>query len=87
MHSDEEGLVFFDGDGRVNLVHIYGKKIKYERDAAVAFNVRDRKRGLINPEMVQKLAEREGISLGLAYLSHIRILDSPREEQGTRAIG
>ncbi|KAL4388219.1 hypothetical protein GQ457_09G010320 [Hibiscus cannabinus] len=49
-----------DGDGRVNLVHIYGPKIKYERGAAVAFNVRDGSRGLISPEIVQKLAEREG---------------------------
>ena len=72
-----------DGDGRVNLVHIYGPKIKYERGAAVAFNVRDRNRGLINPEVVQKLAEREGISLGIGFLSHIRILDSPRQQRGS----
>ncbi|XP_022751316.1 uncharacterized protein LOC111300011 [Durio zibethinus] len=71
-----------DGDGRVNLVHIYGPKIKYERGAAVAFNVRDRNGGLINPEIVQKLAEREGISLGIGFLSHIRILDSPRQKRG-----
>ncbi|GLT75253.1 hypothetical protein SLA2020_469890 [Shorea laevis] len=67
-----------DGDSRVHLVQIYGPKIKYERGAAVAFNVRDRNKGLINPEVVQKLAEREGISLGIGFLSHIRILDSPR---------
>ncbi|XVF17760.1 hypothetical protein REPUB_Repub10bG0151500 [Reevesia pubescens] len=71
-----------DGDGRVNLVHIYGPKIKYERGAAVAFNLRDRNRGLINPEIVQKLAEREGISLGIGFLSHIRILDSSRQQRG-----
>ncbi|WCJ31038.1 Pyridoxal phosphate (PLP)-dependent transferases superfamily protein [Euphorbia peplus] len=71
-----------DGEGRVPLVHIYGPKIKYERGAAVAFNVRDRNRGLINPEVVQKLAEREGISLGLGFLSHIRILDSPKHQRG-----
>ncbi|KAE8674000.1 hypothetical protein F3Y22_tig00111769pilonHSYRG00243 [Hibiscus syriacus] len=69
-----------DGDGRVNLVHIYGPKIKYERGAAVAFNVRDRNQGLINPEVVMKLAEREGISLGIGFLNHIRILDSPRQQ-------
>uniref|UniRef100_A0A2P2MLU4 Uncharacterized protein MANES_13G130600 n=1 Tax=Rhizophora mucronata TaxID=61149 RepID=A0A2P2MLU4_RHIMU len=68
-----------DGDGRVNLVHIYGPKIKYERGAAVAFNLRDRNRGLINPEVVQKLAEAEGIFLGIGFLSHIRIIDSPRQ--------
>lgn len=72
-----------DGDNAKPLVHIYGPKIKYERGAAVAFNVRDKDRGLINPEVVQKLAEREGISLGIGFLSHIRILESPRQQRGT----
>ncbi|CAB4287525.1 unnamed protein product [Prunus armeniaca] len=71
-----------DGESRMNLVHIYGPKIKYERGAAVAFNVRDRNRGLINPEVVQKLAEKEGISLGIGFLNHIRILDTPRQQHG-----
>lgn len=71
-----------DGENKANLVHIYGPKIKYERGAAVAFNVRDRNRGLINPEIVQQLAEKEGISLGLGFLSHIRILDSSRHQRG-----
>uniref|UniRef100_A0A5B6ZTE3 Molybdenum cofactor sulfurase n=1 Tax=Davidia involucrata TaxID=16924 RepID=A0A5B6ZTE3_DAVIN len=72
-----------NGEHTVPLVHIYGPKIKYERGAAVAFNVRDRNRGLINPEVVQKLAETNGISLGVGILSHIRILDSPRQQHGT----
>ncbi|KAI4327511.1 hypothetical protein L6164_019961 [Bauhinia variegata] len=72
-----------DGDEKVNLVHIYGPKIKYERGAAVAFNLRDRNRGLINPEIVQKVAEKEGISLGLGFLSHIRILDSSKQQRGS----
>ena len=71
-----------EGDDATNLVHIYGPKIKYERGAAVAFNVSDRNRGLITPEVVQKLAERDGISLGIGFLSHIRILDSPRQHRG-----
>ncbi|KAK7307592.1 hypothetical protein VNO77_40794 [Canavalia gladiata] len=71
-----------DGDDKVNLVHIYGPKIKYERGAAVAFNVRDKKKGLINPEIVQKLAEKEGISLGIGFLSHIRIIDNSRQHRG-----
>ncbi|XP_022158238.1 uncharacterized protein LOC111024771 [Momordica charantia] len=71
-----------EGSNKVNLVQIYGPKIKYERGAAVAFNVRDRNRGLINPEFVQKLAERDGISLGIGFLSHIRVLDSPRRQHG-----
>lgn len=75
-----------DGDNRANLVYIYGPKIKYERGAAVAFNLRDRNGGLINPEVVQKLAEKEGISLGIGFLSHIRIVDSPREQQGALSL-
>ncbi|CAL5326293.1 unnamed protein product [Camellia sinensis] len=72
-----------DGNESLPLVHIYGPKIKYERGAAVAFNVRDRNRGLINPELVQKLAETNGISLGIGILSHIRILDSPRQQRSS----
>ncbi|XP_073140369.1 uncharacterized protein [Henckelia pumila] len=71
-------LPSLNGKDGAPLVHIYGPKIKYERGAAVAFNVRDRYRGLINPEVVQKLAESHGISLGVGILSHIRILDSPK---------
>ncbi|KAK7309239.1 hypothetical protein RJT34_05803 [Clitoria ternatea] len=71
-----------DGDDKVNLVHIYGPKIKYERGAAVAFNIWDKTKGLINPEIVQKLAEKEGISLGIGFLSHIRILDNSRQHRG-----
>ncbi|XP_076931842.1 uncharacterized protein LOC143597140 [Bidens hawaiensis] len=71
-----------DGQESVPLVHIYGPKIKYERGASVAFNVRDRKKGLINPETVQKLAEANGISLGVGILSHIRILDSAKPHRG-----
>ncbi|CAA6653456.1 unnamed protein product [Spirodela intermedia] len=55
------------------MVLIYGPKIKYERGAAVAFNVRDRRNGsLVSPEVVQRLAERSGISLAVGFLSHIR---------------
>nr|XP_043608723.1 uncharacterized protein LOC122580512 [Erigeron canadensis] len=60
------------------LVHIYGPKIKYERGASVAFNVRDRSKGLISPEIVQKLAEANGISLGIGILSHARIIQSTK---------
>ncbi|PON70122.1 Glycine dehydrogenase (decarboxylating) [Parasponia andersonii] len=65
------------------LVQIYGPKIKYERGASVAFNVRESAgRGLIHPEVVQKLAEKEGISLGVGILSHVRIVDSPKQQYG-----
>lgn len=71
-----------NGEDSIPLVRIYGPKIKYERGAAVAFNVKDRNRGLINPEVVQKLAESYGISLGVGILSHIRILDNPKQQRG-----
>ncbi|KAI4386712.1 hypothetical protein MLD38_004620 [Melastoma candidum] len=72
-----------DGNGGVLLVHIYGPKVKYERGSAVAFNVRDSSKALINPEIVQKLAEKEGISLGIGFLSHIKIVDGSRQHYGT----
>lgn len=64
----------------VPLVHIYGPKIKYERGGSVAFNViRDRNRGLISPEIVQKLAELNGISLGVGILCHARVIQSNKQ--------
>nr|GMC52317.1 Glycine dehydrogenase (decarboxylating) [Ipomoea batatas]GME16864.1 Glycine dehydrogenase (decarboxylating) [Ipomoea batatas] len=67
------------------LVQIYGPKIKYERGASVAFNVRDSsKGGLIHPETVQKLAERHGVSLGVGILSHIQVVDSSKQRHRSR---
>lgn len=71
-----------DLDMGVPLVQIYGPKIKYERGAAVAFNVRNSHGGMIHPEVVQRLAEKNGISLGIGFLSHIRIVDSPKQHRG-----
>ncbi|XP_058069235.1 uncharacterized protein LOC131218611 [Magnolia sinica] len=64
------------------LVHIYGPKIKFERGAAVAFNVKSSSESVINPEIVQKLAEKNGISLGIGFLSHIRIMDEQKQLHG-----
>ncbi|KAI3713070.1 hypothetical protein L1987_71641 [Smallanthus sonchifolius] len=63
------------------LVHIYGPKIKYERGASVAFNVRNRNKGLISPETVQKLAESNGISLGVGIICHARIIQSTKQNR------
>ncbi|XP_010255073.1 PREDICTED: uncharacterized protein LOC104595843 [Nelumbo nucifera] len=71
-----------DGEKATPLVDIYGPKIKYERGAAVAFNVRNSNGGTIHPEIVQKLAEKNGISLGIGFLSHIRIVDGPKHHRG-----
>ncbi|XVE55964.1 hypothetical protein DITRI_Ditri03aG0199400 [Diplodiscus trichospermus] len=67
----------------VHLVQIYGPKIKYERGAAVAFNVRDSKGGtLIDPEVVQQIAEKSGISLGIGILSHVRVVNNVKQPCG-----
>ncbi|XP_020096002.1 uncharacterized protein LOC109715433 [Ananas comosus] len=69
-------------DSDVSLVEIYGPKIKYERGAAVAFNVKDSGGKLVNPEVVQKMAEKNGISLGIGFLSHIRVMDNQKQLHG-----
>ncbi|KAK9061846.1 hypothetical protein SSX86_019030 [Deinandra increscens subsp. villosa] len=71
-----------NGEDLVPLVHIYGPKIKYERGASVAFNVRDRITGVVSPEMVQKMAEANGISLGVAILSHVKIIQNRKKQSG-----
>lgn len=71
-----------DLKGFLPLVQIYGPKIKYERGASVAFNVRNSQGGTIHPEVVQRLAEKDGISLGIGILSHIRVVDSPKQHRG-----
>ncbi|MQL88497.1 hypothetical protein Taro_021054 [Colocasia esculenta] len=71
-----------EGGNGVPLVHIYGPKIKYERGAAVAFNVKDHGGSLIKPEVVLKLAEKSGISLGIGFLSHIRVMESQKQLHG-----
>ncbi|XP_076959850.1 uncharacterized protein LOC143636052 [Bidens hawaiensis] len=63
----------------VPLVHIYGPKIKYERGASLAFNVRDKTMGLISPEIVQKMGESNGISLGIGILSHVKIIQNRKQ--------
>uniref|UniRef100_M8B4K6 Molybdenum cofactor sulfurase 3 n=1 Tax=Aegilops tauschii TaxID=37682 RepID=M8B4K6_AEGTA len=72
-----------DSDG-VPLVHIYGPKIKYERGAAVAFNLKQSGGAFINAEFVQKIAEKNGISLGIGFLSHIKI--DPNQKQANGAL-
>ncbi|KAG9440772.1 hypothetical protein H6P81_020937 [Aristolochia fimbriata] len=71
-----------DGGTGPPLVHIYGPKIKYERGAAVAFNVKNSRGGLISPEIVLKLAEKHGISLGIGFLSHIRVVENQKQLHG-----
>ncbi|KAG6545985.1 hypothetical protein Mapa_012647 [Marchantia paleacea] len=53
------------------LVRIYGPKVKYDRGAAVAFNLFDWKGVFIQPGLVQRLADRSNISLGVGRLCNI----------------
>ncbi|CAM6038788.1 unnamed protein product [Sphagnum compactum] len=59
------------------LVHIYGPEVKYDRGGSVAFNIFDRTGALVNPGLVQRLADRNNISLGLGTLCNIVYPDRP----------
>ncbi|XP_078437151.1 uncharacterized protein LOC144707782 [Wolffia australiana] len=61
------------------LVQVYGPEVKYERGPAVAFNVVGVDGKRVNPEVVQKLAEREGISLGIGLMSHIKVAEEEKK--------
>lgn len=53
------------------LVRIYGPKVKYDRGAAVSLNLFDWKGVFIQPGLVQRLADRSNISLGVGRLCNI----------------
>ncbi|XP_017973241.1 PREDICTED: molybdenum cofactor sulfurase isoform X1 [Theobroma cacao] len=62
-------------------VKIYGPKIMFDRGPAVAFNVFDWKGEKIDPVLVQKLADRNNISLSIGFLQHIWFSDKHEEEK------
>ncbi|KAK6158126.1 hypothetical protein DH2020_005440 [Rehmannia glutinosa] len=68
------------GNG-LSLVRIYGPKIKLDRGPALAFNVYDWKGERVNPILVQKLADRNNISLNLGFLKNIWFSDDFQEEK------
>lgn len=72
-HPDTEGIP---------LVKIYGPKIKFDRGAALAFNVFDWKGEKVEPVLVQKLADRNNISLSYGFLHHICFADKYAEMKG-----
>ncbi|WCJ26147.1 Pyridoxal phosphate (PLP)-dependent transferases superfamily protein [Euphorbia peplus] len=63
------------------LIRIYGPKIKFERGPALAFNVFDWKGEKIDPELVQKLADRNNISLGYGLLKNFSVSDGDEDER------
>ncbi|CAN4080780.1 unnamed protein product [Withania somnifera] len=63
------------------LVKIYGPKIKFERGTAMAFNLFDWKGERVEPILIQKLADRNNISLSHGFLSHLWFPDKYEEEK------
>ncbi|URD75919.1 hypothetical protein MUK42_35479 [Musa troglodytarum] len=63
------------------LVRIYGPRIKFDRGPALAFNVFDWRGEKIEPELVQKLADRSNISLSCGFLNNIWFPDKYEAEK------
>lgn len=63
------------------LVTIYGPKVRFDRGPAVAFNMFDWKGEKVNPELVQKLADRNNISLSCGFLKNIYFSDMQDNEK------
>ncbi|XP_073306064.1 uncharacterized protein [Primulina huaijiensis] len=66
------------------LVKIYGPKVKFDRGQGLAFNIHDWKGEKVEPVLVQKLADRNNISLGHGFLHHIWFPDKSEAEKQTR---
>ncbi|XP_022159505.1 molybdenum cofactor sulfurase-like [Momordica charantia] len=66
----------------VNLVKIYGPKVRFDRGPALAFNVFDWKGEKVEPVLVQKLADRSNISLTYGFLHNIWFSEKYAEEKG-----
>ncbi len=59
------------GGGGVPLVYIYGPGVQFDRGASLAFNIFDWNGVLVQPTLVQRLADRSNISLGLGRLCNV----------------
>ncbi|WOG88380.1 hypothetical protein DCAR_0207615 [Daucus carota subsp. sativus] len=62
------------------LVSIYGPKVRFDRGPSLAFNIFDWRGEKVDPALVQKLADRNNISLGFGFLKNIWLSD--RHEEG-----
>ncbi|GMI76303.1 hypothetical protein like AT5G51920 [Hibiscus trionum] len=70
-----------NSENGIPAVKIYGPKIVFDRGPAVAFNVFDWKGERIDPALVQKLADRNNISLSIGFLQHIWFSDKREEKE------
>lgn len=59
------------GPERISLVHIYGPKVKFDRGQAVSFNICDWAGKLLQPGLVQRLADRCNIGLSLGIIHNM----------------
>jgi selenocysteine lyase/cysteine desulfurase len=66
-------------ENRFSLIRIYGPKINPHRGPTIAFNIFDWKGEKIDPALVQKLADRNNISLSRSFLKNIKFLDKNQE--------
>ncbi|XP_010108050.2 molybdenum cofactor sulfurase [Morus notabilis] len=67
-----------------SLIRIYGPKMGFDRGPSVAFNVFDWQGEKINPKLVQKLADRNNISLSCGFLQNVCFCDKNEEEKERR---
>lgn len=63
------------------LVQIYGPRIRFDRGPALAFNVYDWKGEKVEPTLIQKLSDRNNISLSQGFLQQIWFADKYGEEK------
>ncbi|CAH1430308.1 unnamed protein product [Lactuca virosa] len=63
------------------LVQIYGPRIRFDRGPALAFNVYDWKGEKVEPALVQKLSDRNNISLSQGFLQQIWFADKYADEK------
>lgn len=59
--------------GGRRLIHVYGPRGRVDRGQSVAFNVFDWNGNLLQPGLVQRLADRSNIALGMGSLCNIEI--------------
>ncbi|XP_024396536.1 uncharacterized protein [Physcomitrium patens] len=67
-----------------NLVHIYGPQVRFDRGQALAFNLLDLNGIAIRAELVQRLADKNNISLGLGTLCNIVYPEGSTDHAGSR---
>ncbi|PSS04127.1 Molybdenum cofactor sulfurase [Actinidia chinensis var. chinensis] len=73
-----------NSENGLSLVRIYGPKVRIDRGPAVAFNLFDWKGEKIDPKIVQKLADRNNISLSCGSLRYVWLTDTSRyDEEGS----